>query len=84
MVIKCPAGLWQGLPRPRAMLMSTPGGQGCLISACWTIWSESRSTGGLTSLQMTSGSPEEEGNSINWDALDRDHFPSLFHDLSLA
>lgn len=83
-VIKCPAGPWRGLPRPRAMLMSTPGGQGCLISACWTIWWERRSTGGLASLQMTNSPPEEEGNSINWDTLDQDRFPSLFHNLPLA
>lgn len=66
------------------MLMSTPGGQGCLISACWTIWLQSSSTGGPLSPQMTSSSPEEEGNSINWDTLDQDHFPSLFHDLQLC
>lgn len=58
-VIKCPAGIQRGLPRPRAMLMSTPSGQGSLISACWTTWLERRSTGGLTSLQMTNSFPEE-------------------------
>lgn len=52
-VIKCPAGPRRRLPRPRAMLMSAPGGQGCLISTRWTIWWERRRTGGLTSLQMT-------------------------------
>lgn len=36
-VIKCPAGPWQGLPRPQAMLMSMPSGQGYFISAHWTI-----------------------------------------------
>lgn len=61
-VIKCPAGPWRGLPRPRAMLMSTPGGQGCLLSACWTIWWKRCSTGGLPSLQMTNIPLKEEGN----------------------
>lgn len=83
MVIKCPTGLWRGLPRLGAMQMSTAGGQGCLINACWTIWLKRRSTGGLMSLQISNSSPEEEGNSINWDTLDQDHLPSVFHYPSL-
>lgn len=77
-VIKCPAGPWQGLPRPQAMLMSTPAGQSCFISAHWTRLLERRCTGKLGSLQMTNIPPKKEGNSNNWDTLDQDHFPSLF------
>ena len=68
-VIKCPAGLWRGLPRPRAMLMSLPAGQHCLISAWPTIWREGRRAAGRTLSQVTNGAPQGGGQSVNWGAL---------------
>lgn len=77
-VIKCPAGPWRGLPQPRAMLMSTPGGQGCLLSACWTIWWERHLCTWLTVLSRRRVIPLSGTHWIRIASL------PFFHNLSIA
>lgn len=66
--------------------MSTPSGQGSLISACWTIWLERRSTDGLTSLRMTNSFPVEMVIPLirtHWIGITSLHFSIISHLLDL-